>query len=217
MAQALVRRAGPLDDESGLHLLTLSVMLFDAFGPELLLWESETLRDECEEKWGEIGPLTWEQLQALRVLHAHDGFWKEWEIFENITAAINGEFPIFSYVQPPEPEECAIALVTAARVDQSHDYSDEVKSYIVAACLDDGLWYFEGTPLEICQEQLTEYDKRLGIDRRYGDVARALEDNEGFYDNPETAPEVQANKVREVQEVVRRYTAAVDAQLRGLK
>jgi hypothetical protein len=216
MAQPLFRKAGLLDDEYGLHLLTLSVLLLDAFGPEMLLWESETLWEECTEKWGEIGPLTWEKIQALRVLHAHDGFWKEWEIFENICAAINGEFPIFSFVQPPDPDEAAIAIVTAARVDQSHSYSDEVKSYLVAACLDDGLWYFEGTPLEMCQEQLTEYDKRMDIQRRYADVAKALEENEGLYASPETAAEVQANKVREVQDVVSRYTASVDSQLRKL-
>jgi len=216
MPEALLRKAGPLDDESGLHLLTISVMLQHAFGPEFLTWDFKTLREMCEEKWGSIGPLTWQQVMALVVLHAHEGFWKEWEIFENITAAINGEYPIFSFVQPPEPEECAIAITTAAKVD-SHEYSEEVKDYIVAACLDDGLWYFDGTPLEMCQEQLNEYDRRLGIERRYGDVAKALEAREGFYDPPEDAAQVQANKVREVDQVLKRYNAAVNKQLKELR
>jgi hypothetical protein len=216
MTQALLRKAGPLDDETGLHLLTVSVILTDAFGPEFLLWEFETLREMCEAKWGTIGDLTWQQIMALVVLHAHEGFWKEWEIFENITAAINGEYPIFSYVQPPDPEEIAIALVTAAKVD-SHAYSDEVRDYIVAACLNDGLWYFDGTPIAMCQENLQTYDRRLGIERRYGDVAKALAVHDGFYDDPDTAAEVQANKVREIDLVLKRYNAAVNKQLRNLR
>jgi hypothetical protein len=216
VARALLRKAGPLDDESGLHLLTLSVMLVDAFGPEVLTWDFNALREECTEKWGPIGPVTWERIQALVLLHAHNAFWQEWEVFENITAAILGEPPIFSLTQPPEAEECAIALVTARRVD-THEYSDEVKSYIVAACLHDGLWYLDGTPMEMCQEQLQEYDRRMGIDRRFDEVAKVLAQTEGFIDDPQTAPEVQANKVREVGLVLQRYTAQVDKQLQKLK
>jgi hypothetical protein len=216
MAEPLLRRATPLEDEAEPHLMTLSVMLTDAFGPEFLTWDFDTLREACEEKWGSIGPLTWQKIMALVVFHAHDGFWKEWEIFENITAAVNGEYPIFSHVQPPEAEECAIALDTAKKVDD-HQYSDEVKSYIVAACLNDGLWYFDGTPLEMCQDQLNELDRRTGIERRYGDVANALRDHEGFYESPQTAAEVQANRVREVELVLRRYNAEVEKQMRGLQ
>lgn len=216
MAAPLLRKAAPLDDETGLHLLTISIMLTNAFGPEFLTWDFTALREECEEKWGTIGPLTWQQIMALVVLHAHEGFWKEWEIFENVVAAINGEYPIFSYVQPPEPEEIAIALATAKKVDD-HEYSEEVKDYIVAACLNDGMWYFDGTPLEIVQDQLNEYDRGLGIERGYGDVASALRDHESFYAEPETAAEVQANKVREVALVLKRYNAAVDKQLKELR
>lgn len=216
MTSPLLRKAGPLDDESGLHLLTLSVMLLGELGPEALTWDFQALKEECMEKWGPIGPVTWERIQALVLLHAHNAFWQEWEIFEKITAAIMGEPPVFSLTQPPEAEECAIAIDTARRVD-SHEYSDEVKSYIVAACLNDGLWYLDGTPMEMCQEQLQEYDRRMGIDRRFGDVARVLSQTRGFIDDPQTAPEVQANKVREVELVLQRYNAQVDEQLKSLK
>ena len=216
MSAPLVRKAGLLEDETGLHLLTLSVFLVTAIGPEALAWDFTALRAELEEKWGKVGPVTWQRIQALTVLHAHDMFWRDWEVFENITAAIMGEIPVFSHVQPPEAEEIAIALVTAAKVD-THEYSEEVKDYIVAACLNDGMWYFDGTPLEMCQGQLNEYDRRLGIERRYGDVARALQVQEGFYKDPETAAEVQANKVREVDLVLERYNAEVNRQMEELR
>ena len=213
--EPLVRKAGLLDDESGLHLLTLSVLLLNKFGPEFIAWTSECLREELEDHYGNIGPVTWERIQALRVLHANESFWKEWEIFEKITAAIMGEPPIFSYVQPPEAEEIAIALETAKRIDK-HEYSDEVKKYIAASCLNDGLWYLEDPPLDIAKEALREYDIRLGIERRAETVAAALQAKEGFYDSPETAPEVQANRVREVALVLKRYNAAVESQLKNI-
>jgi len=211
----LLRKAGLLDDETGLHLLTLSVLLIQELGPEVIAWDYAALREELEEKWGSIGPVTWQRILALTVLHAHDAAWQEWEIFENMVAAILGEMPVFSYVQPPEPEEIAIALETFKRVD-SHEFADEVKDYIVAACLNDGMWYFDGTPLEMAQPSLTEYDLRLGIERDVGSVATALQAQPGFYPDPDTAGEVQANHVRGVQLALKRYTDAVDTQLKKL-
>lgn len=215
MAAPLLRRAGPLDDETGLHLFVLNVMLLKSLGPEYLTWDFQALREECEERWGSIGPVTWERIQAGVLLQSHNIFWEEWEVFENVTAAIMGEPPVFSLTQPPEAEECAIAIDTARRVD-SHAYSDEVKSYIVAACLHDGFWFFDGTPMEMCQQQLQEYDRREGIDRRFGEVSRVLERTQGFIPDPQTAPEVQANKVREVQLALKRYNAQVQKQLKQM-
>ena len=71
-AQPLLRPAGPLEDESGLHLLPLSVFLLEALGPNYLGWDSAALRSELEEKFGNIGVLTWERIQALRVFHIND-------------------------------------------------------------------------------------------------------------------------------------------------
>ena len=215
-AVPLMRKAGKLDDESGLHLLTLSVLLLDKLGPEFLAWDYDALREELEERWGTIGPVTWQRIMALTVLHAHDIAWLEWEVFENMVAVIVGEMPVFSYVQPPEPEEMAIALETFRRID-SRAFGEEVKDYIIAACLNDGMWYLDGTPLNMAQSSLTEYDLNLGIDRDVGSVAAALQAQGGFYAEPDTAGEVQANKVRDVQLVLKRYTAAVDKQLKELR
>jgi hypothetical protein len=215
MAQALFRKAGLLDDETDLQLLTLSVLLLDEFGPEFITWDYQALREELEEKWGNIGPVTWQRIMALTVLHAHNIAWQEWEVFENMVAAIMGEMPIFSYVQPPEPEEISIALETFKRID-NHEFSDEVKDYIVAACLDDGMWYLDGTLLQMAQPSLTEYDLRIGLDRDVGSVAKALDGRTAYYSDPDTAAEVQANHVLGVLKATKRYTDSVDKQLKDL-
>jgi hypothetical protein len=214
-AAPLLRKAGLLEDETGLHFLTLSVLLLNELGPQFITWDYAALREELEEKWGQIGPVTWQRIMALTVLHAHDIAWREYEVFENMVAAILGEMPIFSYVQPPEPEEISIALETFKRIDK-HEFSEEVKDYIVAACLHDGMWYFDDTHLEMAQPSLTEYDLRLGLDRDVGSVAKALEGRTKFYQDPETAAEVQANHVLGVQLATKRYIDAVEKQLKSL-
>jgi hypothetical protein len=214
--EPLIRKAGRLDDESGMHLLTLAILLVDTFGPEVLTWDFDVLQKELEEHFGNVGPVTWERAMAAVVLNSHDGFWKDWDTFEEITAAICGEPPVFSYTQPPEAEEIAVAMETAARVDR-HDYSDEVKSYIVAACLNDGLWYFDSTPMELCRGVLAEFDKSQGIERDTAAVSAALKAREGFYDPPQNAAEAQVNRVREVQLVLSRYAEDLNRQLQALK
>ena len=66
MRSALLRKAGLLDDETELHLLALSVILIEEFGPEVLGWEYATIKEELNSKWGTIGPLTWERMGSLR-------------------------------------------------------------------------------------------------------------------------------------------------------
>jgi len=213
---ALVRVAGKLEDESELHLVTLSVLLLQELGADYLDWEPAHLWEELEERYGRVGVFTKERINALRALHTNSAFWEEWEVFEKVTAAILGEMPIFSLVQPPEAEEIAIAVITSQRFDR-HEYSHDVKGYLVAACLDDGLWYFLNTPLEFLHDTLLEYDGRTNLERDFTSVDAALGAQADFYNDPETAAEVQANKVREIELVLRRYNAAVEKQLKGLR
>lgn len=212
----LFRKAGLLEDERGLHMEPLSILLLSVIGPAYLQWDYEALRLELEERYGKIGNVTWERIMALPIPHLLNSPWVEWEVFEKISAVVNGEIAVFTYVQPPEPEEVACTIYFLSRV-ANHEYDEEVLSYIVAACLDDGLWYLKGTPMEIAQSELDEMDERLGIERDYWSVKQALEQNKGFYKNPETAAQVQANKVRDVQLVLNRYKAAVAKQLEGLR
>lgn len=208
----LLRKAGPLEDEYGLHVLPLSVFLLEVIGPTYIGWESPALRAELEERVGPIGTLTWERIQALRVLHAHDGFWKEWEVFEKISAAINGQIPLFNLSQPPEAGDLAITLDVASKID-THEFDEDVKAYVVASCLEDGLWYFEGQISDVGSSLLQEHDRRMGIDRDVAAVAAELQRSEKFRVDPQSFAEVQANRVLEVREVLKRYNEAVRAQL----
>lgn len=192
----------------------LSVFLLDELGPGYLAWTSEALYEELTDRFGTVGVATWEKIQALRILQAHDAYWKEWEVFEKVTVALMGEPPIFSFVQTPEAEELAISLSIAKRINNENAFDEDVLGYIASACLNDGLWYLED-PLNIAEPALSEYDRRLGVKREWGQVAGALQ-------NPKTVAEsedpvqVQVNRVLDVRIALSRYWIESDKQLREL-
>jgi hypothetical protein len=210
MASPLLRTAGLLDDETGLHMVTLSRILSNKYGPEYLLWDANSLQEELTDDFGTVGGTTWERIQALRVLHANDLFWTEWEVFEKICAAAVGVPTIFSYVQPPESEDMAIALTVAASFD-THEYSEEVKGYIAAACLNDGLWYLE-PPLSIARKDLDTYYARKNIKMDIEGVADLLKKETSYIKSPRNSLEVQVNNVLSVRKALEEYNAQVAKQ-----
>tara|TARA_Y100001970_G_C14223923_1_gene854396 strand:- start:2000 stop:2662 length:663 start_codon:yes stop_codon:yes gene_type:complete len=214
VGQALLRPAGILEDEYGLHLLVLDALCIKHIGPEYIGWDTEALKAELSEDFGDIGVVTWERIQAARLLHANDSFWKEWEVFEKVTAAIMGEPPIFSYSQPPEAEEIAIAIATAAAV-ANHKYTDDVCGYMAAACLFDGLWYLDDH-IEVAEAALTEHDKRKGISRAFAAVAGRLEEVSDYIKEPNSAIDVQVNHVISVRKALAEYNGQIEKQLLNL-
>lgn len=192
----------------------LCVLLLDELGPEYLSWTSEALHAELTERFGEVGVATWEKIQALRILQSHDAYWREWEVFEKVTVALMGEPPIFSFVQTPEAEEVAISLSIAKKINNENSFDEDVLGYIASACLNDGLWYLED-PLKVAEPTLSEYDRRLGIDREWGQVAESLQDPKTVSDSVDPV-QVQVNRVLDVRIALKRYWAESDKQLQEL-
>ena len=51
MTKKLLRKAGILEDETDLEMITLDMICLSLFGIEYIGWESETLKEELEEEW----------------------------------------------------------------------------------------------------------------------------------------------------------------------
>ncbi|MEC8306419.1 MAG: hypothetical protein VXZ72_00970 [Chlamydiota bacterium] len=211
MAQPLLRPAGILEDEYGLELVTLDILCLQKYGHTYIDWDSEALKLELMEDFGKLGDMTWERIQAARILHKNDIFWKEWEVFEKVTAAIIGEHPIFSYSQPPDADEIAVALDTAAKV-ADNNYSEDVKGYIAAACLADGMWYLDD-PLDVALDALLEHDRKKGIERDFELVASKLQKTDTYIDPPESAIDIQVNHVLGVNAALKEQRSRVAKQL----
>ena len=206
---------GILSDQSALHLLTLDVLCLRELGPEFIGYEPETLFREMSLRHGSIGRVTSERLLACQVLHANAVYWTDWEAFEKITASISGEVAIFSYSQPPEPEEAAISLTTAAQFN-SIEYSEEVKRYIAACCLHDGLFYLEG-PLEMSMPYTSEYIDSREIDVNIPMVRDILAKTSSQIEDADSVEEVQVNKVLSVRKAVADFQREIKMQLNRIK
>lgn len=211
----LLRAAGPLEDETGLHLLVLDVLVLKKLGPKALLWDSEVLHSEIEHSFGPVGLVTWERIQAARLLHAKNSFWLDWEVFEKCTSAVVGRPAIFGASQPPEAEEIAVALATADRIDHTHEYSDEVKRYMTAACLNDGLWHLEGRMKELLGPLVQEYCEhhRVVVDHAAVEHVLGKSPRKGDPDDP---AEVQAGRVLAVRDILDRHAKEVADQMARL-
>lgn len=203
---------GLLTDKTGLHLLTLDLLCLKEFGPEFIAYEPEALLEEARRSFGEVGPVTAERLMACQVLHANEKYWTDWEVFEKITAAITGEIAIFSYTQPPDPEDIAVSLLTASQVN-SRPCSSEVNRYIAACCQFEGLFYLE-SPLDTASAALSEYFDSRGESPNYAAVADLLLRTKEPFEDPDSIEEVQVNKVLSVREAILTFNKEIANQIK---
>lgn len=217
MTPPLTRKAGILSDERDLQLYVLLKFLIRELGVEYLAWDSIALRLELEERWGQVGDLTWQRVQAGRTMAGHDGFWIHMEIFENCALALVGEIPVFSHMQPLEAESVAVTLLTA-RMIKEHPYSDEVLGYALACCLNDATWFFEDyAPLAILKPALADHDAEFGIVRPHAAVVDSLSRHSRMISDPQGQSEVQTNNVISVRNTLSEYQDLINRQLSELK
>jgi len=194
----LLRAPGPFDDEAGTHLLVLHRLLLAHLGPSYRDLDSAALREEITERFGGLGDVAWNRVQAGRLLATNDMAWEEWGVFEKVVSAVAGEMPDFAYMQPPEAEDVARTLLTMAELAQP-DFHYDVVAYIGAACLHDGLWYLEA-PLDISRPVITEYVEDKKLDLPFDQVRHLLASRSRPFANPDSPAEVQLNEVLAVRE-----------------
>lgn len=174
------------------EVLTLAQIMLKKYGPQWISWETETLRLEIFKDFGEdTSELSFQKVCAAQLALAHDMCWKEWEVFEKVCAACNHSIPVFSFTQPPEPEEILITMYTLNSL-ASNEYSKEVRKYIVAACLNDGLLYLDG-PLSICEEEIQKYYDENGFVIDKIEIEKKLKS--APFKEINSYSEVQANRV----------------------
>lgn len=198
-------------DKTDLELLTLDLLCIKHFGPKYLLWEYETIKQEIQDDFGDLGDTSWQSIQAAVLLHNSSSCWSEWEVFEKVVAAINGIPVIFTHTQPPSPEELAVAIHVMSNV-ADHTFSEEVCSYIGAACLTDGLWFLEA-PLNIASKSIGDLDKRKNLQRDYESVHVFLEKKKKIPEGIVTMAEAQARRVISVRNALKEYNGKMAREL----
>lgn len=181
----------PFGKNEDTELLILVKIMTNKYGANWISWETETLRMELLQDFDDVSEIAFQKVCAGQLALAHDMCWKEWEVFEKVCAACNHSFPVFSFTQPPEPEELSITMATLNEL-ADNEYSEEVKKYMVAACLNDGLLYLDG-PLSICSDYMDDYMNKNGFFVDVIEIEKKIKT--APHKQIETYAEVQANRV----------------------
>lgn len=211
----MLRAPKPFDDESGTHLIVLHRALVRALGEDYIDLDSRALREEIIERWGSLGDVAWNKVQAARLLATNEMAWDEWGVFEKVVAAAAGELPDFAFMQPPETEDVARALLTMAEFGD-YDFHPDVVGYIGAACLHDGVWYLE-TPLDVARQVIIDYTKDNRIELPFGEVQALLAARSRPFTDPDSPAEVQFNEVLAVRQDLKDFRDELQRQALKLK
>ena len=124
------------------HPVLLLRDLTRLYGKEWLSWEPETIWSEVREDEGvssEIPRVNKDKVMAVRTAVKTDFPWKHLEVFENAALAFAGLVPRFDVMQPLEPYQIALAVDVLFRIHPGIEYDDDVKGYIAALLVHDGL------------------------------------------------------------------------------
>ncbi len=123
------------------HPLVLDLMLLKKYEAEWMSWELETLVHRVQEdfKTPSIADINIEKIQACKTLHLVDDFWLKWEVFLHCCGPFNGSFADFQRMQVPNVAECMVAVDIANRIRDDMQWSNEVKGFLAAVHLHDGI------------------------------------------------------------------------------
>lgn len=122
------------------HPVALGVACDMLFGDEWLTWDQRVVRDELQMHGYATDEIMSHRLAAYRTARTTIGPWADWEIFENVGHAFNGDITNFELRQPLTVAECAVA-VDCLRLCRIVTFTEEVKRYIAACGAHDEFLY----------------------------------------------------------------------------
>jgi hypothetical protein len=137
------------------HPVALDLVLLKNFELEWLQWLPDTLFSEIEKTFTtSIAEVNRLKILAAQTLHVIDAYWDNWEIFEKVLWALNGQVPRVDVIQPPDLS-ILMSGVDMADGIRRETYGEEVGRYSAAVFLHENVFYAP-EPLEFCQKYITQ-------------------------------------------------------------
>jgi hypothetical protein len=151
------------------HPVVLDALMITAFKKDWWTWDAETIWEAIAQYFGpktargggiNISELTKNKIQAVKVLHGSDGFWRGWEVFTVTLQPLVNNIPRFDVLQTPTTAQL-MAGVDVANTIVRNSFSEEVARFVAACCLNDGVWHLP-PPLAFAQvhASLPKYECR---------------------------------------------------------
>jgi hypothetical protein len=133
--------ADAFTDENSTAML-LHTLCLHKYGTDMLDWEPETLWLEIYEDFHvDVEESNKDKIQASIALVKTNAFYENFQAFEGIGKAFNGQSPDFEYITPLTPEECAWAVKEAHLIDSTpEEFSEEIKAYIREVLREHGIF-----------------------------------------------------------------------------
>lgn len=123
------------------HPIVLDFALLKAFQAEWFLWEPETIWASVLDLFkSNISEHNRAKIQAVQTMHVVRAPWEQWQVFEKVIVALNNNIPRFDVMQVPTLEQL-YAGVDIMDTIRKEEFSQEVKSYMAAAVLNDDVFY----------------------------------------------------------------------------
>lgn len=140
------------------HPVVYDVALLQKYQTHWLDWEPETLWREIRDDFRvpSISDHAKAKIQAVRTIHMTDGFWQRWEVFCWCTQALNNNIPDWHVLQKPTVSQIMNSVDICGVVHSGEIYSPELRGFIAACLIDQGIFYAPH-PIEFMQDELLHY------------------------------------------------------------
>lgn len=124
------------------HPYALDLALLRKYQLEWMEWEPETLEIRIPQDFRTTGvsDLNMGKLLAMRTMHLVGTPWREWEVFNWCTMAVNNLFADFEVLQVPTYAQCAVMVDIAQRVRTDVPWSEEVTGFVSVVARTDGIF-----------------------------------------------------------------------------
>jgi ribosomal protein L37E len=151
--------ASDLLKKSNVHPVVLDKILTYLW-PDWVMQEPETTLTMLRSftRAGEPNPIIRTKVNALKVIHSSESPWDDWECCQWVGQALNDQMADFSNAYRPELGELYVTVETLNTL-RKMSFMDEVKRWMAACCLDQGIVYTP-QPLDFLQPLIAQFEYR---------------------------------------------------------
>lgn len=128
----------------------LGPALDDATNKEWRDWLPETLQS-----WypGTPAPENHDKVMAIQVILTNPDVWEDWTLFLPVCAALNHRGANFTEFEPPTAAEVAWACTCMKSLNNTDDFHDSTRKFILLTAIDDGLLVFPWAGLNVATDK----------------------------------------------------------------
>lgn len=131
----------------GVHPIQILLDLRRHFGYEWPEWDQVVLLKKVEQEFGDVSEVTVNKILSIQVALVRDSTWIDMDVFEKTGVSFSNKIPIWGILQPLDLDEMAFTCGVLDRIEDmdaeenpNRMYGDEVRGYISAVLLDNGVF-----------------------------------------------------------------------------